>query len=68
MTSKTLKVSNVSCGHCTGSIERELNELPGVIQVKAELDGTVRLELDEARTPLAAVEELLREINYPPQS
>ena len=68
MTSKTLKVSNVSCGHCTGSIERELNELPGVIQVNAELDGTVRLELDEARTPFAAVEELLREINYPPQS
>ncbi len=68
MTSRTLKVANVSCGHCTGTIERELGELSGVSQVKAETDGTVRLEVDEAVTPFAEVEALLREINYPLQS
>lgn len=66
MTNRTVKVANVSCGHCTGTIERELGELPGVHRVKAGTDGLVELELDEALTPFASVEALLREINYPP--
>jgi len=65
---RTIKVANVSCGHCTSTIERELGELPGVTGVKAQTDGTVQLEMDETVTPFAQVEELLREINYPPQS
>lgn len=68
MTNRTLKVANVSCGHCTGTIERELGELAGVHAVKAETNGTVHIELDEAATPFSEVEALLREINYPPQS
>ncbi len=65
MTTKTYQVPNISCGHCTATIERELKAIDGLQQVKAELESkavTVEVEGEEV---LAEVESLLEEIGYP---
>lgn len=65
MTTKTYQVPNISCHHCTATIERELKMVNGVESVKAELDGkrvTVQVQNDQV---LPEVEQTLAEIGYP---
>ncbi|HRW48957.1 MAG: heavy-metal-associated domain-containing protein [Caldilinea sp.] len=65
MTTKTYNVPDISCGHCTATIERELKLVDGLDSVKAELDTklvTVEVENDSV---LAEVEKMLEEIGYP---
>ena len=65
MTTKTYNVPDISCGHCTATIERELKEVDGLDSVKAELDTkqvTVEVQSDGV---LAEVEKMLEEIGYP---
>ena len=65
MTKKTFIVPNISCGHCTRTIETELGELPGVTHVKAEVASKqVTIEWEEPAT-WDKVRALLEEINYP---
>jgi copper chaperone CopZ len=67
MTSKTVKVPGISCGHCVMTIEREVGELAGVTSVKAEqATRDVTVSWDPAATDWGAIEGLLKEINYPP--
>lgn len=67
MSDKTVRVPNISCGHCVKTIERELGEADGVTSVAARQDTReVRVEWDEGRTSWEAVRALLEEINYPP--
>lgn len=65
MTTKTFTVPNISCGHCTHTIESELGELAGVQSVKAdEATKQVTVSYD---TPANwdTIKSLLTEINYP---
>jgi len=65
MTTKTYSVPDISCGHCTATIERELQLIAGLESVKAELDSkqvTVEVQSDDV---LAEVEKMLEEIGYP---
>ncbi len=65
MTTKTFTVPNISCGHCTHTIESELGELAGVQSVKAdEATKQVTVAYD---TPANwdAIKNLLTEINFP---
>lgn len=65
MKTKTYSVPNISCGHCTATIERELRAVEGLAHVKAELESrevTVEVTAEEV---LAEVESLLQEIGYP---
>lgn len=58
-------VPSISCMHCTSTIERELKELEGVLEVNATLDDklvTIKYELP-ANDDL--IESTLAEINYP---
>jgi copper chaperone len=65
MTKKTFIVPNISCGHCTRTIETELGELPGVTRVKAEAASKqVTVEWEEPAT-WDNIRALLEEINYP---
>ena len=67
MTSKTVKVPNISCGHCVMTIEREVGELAGVSEVKANhMTKDVTVSWDPAATQWDAIEGLLKEINYAP--
>jgi copper chaperone len=65
MSTKIYNVPDISCGHCTATIERELSEMAGVESVEAKLDSkqvTVKVQSDDV---LAEVEKMLEEIGYP---
>lgn len=65
MTTKTYLVPNISCGHCTATIERELKFVEGLESVKAEIDSKkVTVEVENDAT-LKDVEAMLEEIGYP---
>ena len=66
MQTKTFIVPNISCGHCTHTVEMELNDLAGVKTVKAEQESKeVFVEWDDPAT-WDKIESTLVEINYPP--
>jgi copper chaperone CopZ len=67
MTTKTVKVPNISCGHCVMTIEREVGDLAGVTSVKAEqVTRDVTVSWDPGATDWSAIASLLKEINYAP--
>ena len=67
MTSKTVDVPGISCGHCVMTIEREVGEVEGVTSVSAEQrTRRVTVEWDESRTSWDEIRRQLVEINYPP--
>jgi copper chaperone len=68
MTTKTFEVPNISCGHCTNTIQMEVSEIEGVRSVTAEEETRqVTVEWEEPAT-WQEIESLLQEIEYPPAS
>jgi copper chaperone CopZ len=68
MQSRTVTVENISCGHCTHTIEMELGDLVGVQRVKADMDSRqVIVEWDDPAT-WEKIESLMVEINYAPNA
>jgi copper chaperone CopZ len=65
MTTVTYKIPNISCGHCVHTIQSEVSDLQGVMNVVADLgkkEATISFE------PPATEEKikiLLAEIDYP---
>jgi copper chaperone len=67
MDQETLRIPNISCGHCVSAIEAELAELDGVTTVKADAETkTVTVEWD-APASIEDIRATLTEINYPAQ-
>ncbi|MSR20138.1 MAG: copper chaperone [Gemmatimonadetes bacterium] len=67
MTTKTVKVPSISCGHCVATIEREVGGLDGVASVKADrATRDVTIAWDPKATDWTAIDSLMREINYAP--
>lgn len=67
MTSKTFTVPNISCGHCTHTIEMEVGDLAGVTKVTAVQDSKqVTVEWQDPAT-WEQIQATLQEINYPPE-
>jgi copper chaperone CopZ len=65
MTTKTFTVPNISCGHCTHTIESEVSELAGVQSVKAEQASKQVTVIYDAPASWESIKSLLTEINYP---
>jgi copper chaperone CopZ len=66
MQSKTVVVPNISCGHCTHTVETELSDIAGVTSVKADMDSKqVVVEWGDPAT-WEQIKAMLVEINYPP--
>ena len=66
MSTKTFVVPNISCGHCTHTIEMEVSDVAGVTSVKAdEASKEVTVEWDAPAT-WDEIKALLEEINYAP--
>ncbi|MCP4895335.1 MAG: heavy-metal-associated domain-containing protein [bacterium] len=61
----TLHIPNISCGHCSATIERELGELQGVTSVYA--DPTTKMVTVEWEDPGSreGILNLLTEISFP---
>ena len=67
MTSKTVNVPGISCGHCVATIEREVGELAGVSSVKADQSSRdVTISWDPDATDWVVIEDLMTEIHYAP--
>ena len=68
MTTKTFEVPNISCGHCTHTIEMEVGEMEGVHKVKADVDTKqVTVEWEDPAS-WDQIKDLLVEIDFPPAS
>ncbi|HRW07097.1 MAG TPA: heavy-metal-associated domain-containing protein [Caldilineaceae bacterium] len=66
MTTKTFTVPNISCSHCTHTIETEVGELAGVQNVKAE-EGSKQVTVNyDSPATWESIKDLLVEIEYPP--
>jgi copper chaperone len=65
MTEKTLKVSDMSCGHCKAAVEGELNKLSGVEYSKADVEkGTVEVSYDEGTVTIEDLLGAIQEAGY----
>ncbi len=63
---KTVKIPNITCGHCVANIKRELVDLEGVVSVGGDPDSKeVTVEWAEP-AKWEDIEEVLNEIGYPP--
>jgi len=66
MSSKTFIAPNISCGHCTRTIEMELGDLAGITSVKAEVDSKQVIVEWDAPANWDQIKDLLVEIGFPP--
>lgn len=65
MTTITLTVPDISCGHCKMSIEGAVSEMTGVGRVDVAIDArTVDLAFDDAAVSLDAIIEAIEEQGY----
>ena len=67
MNTKTFIAPNISCGHCTHTIQEELAEIAGVSSVTADIaTKQVTIAWDTPAT-WDEIVALLQEIGFPPQ-
>jgi copper chaperone len=65
MTEKTLKVPEMSCGHCKAAVEGELNRLSGVERSNADVEkGTVEVTYDEGRVGIEQLKKAIEDAGY----
>jgi copper chaperone CopZ len=65
MQKRTVTVPNITCGHCTATITRELTELEGVVSVDANGDSQTVVVQWEPPMTWEVIAETLEEIGYP---
>ena len=66
MNTKTFVVPNISCGHCTRTIENEVGDLAGVSSVNAVEETKEVTVAWDAPATWDEIKALLVEINYAP--
>jgi copper chaperone len=65
MTEKTLRVPDMSCGHCKAAVEGELNKLSGVERANADVErGTVEVSYDEGTVTTEDLKGAIEEAGY----
>jgi copper chaperone len=65
MTSQTLSVPEIHCGHCKESIEGAVGALDGVERAKVDIDAsTVEFDFDGADGTLTAIVNAIEEVGY----
>lgn len=65
MTTVTYSIPNISCNHCTHTIQMEVSDLAGVKSVEASLENKQATITFDAPATEDAIKSLLAEINYP---
>jgi len=65
MTSRTLSVPEISCGHCKSAIEAAVSQLDGVERVEVQIDeSTVELDYDGTDTTLNTIVTAIEDVGY----
>jgi len=65
MTTVTLNIPGINCGHCEHTIKMEVGELSGVQSVEPSSVTKTATIMFEAPATEEAIKTLLTEINYP---
>jgi len=64
VTTSTYTVAGMTCGHCVSAVTGELGGLPGVEQVKVDLDSGVVTVTSQGPLDAAAVAAAVDEAGY----
>lgn len=65
MSTLTLNVPDISCGHCKSSIEGAVGELAGVDKVEVTIDArTVDVAFDDTTVDQAAIVDAIEGVGY----
>jgi copper chaperone len=65
MTTETLSVPDISCGHCKTSIEGAVSELDGVDKVEVDIEArTVDVAFDDSTVAREAIVGAIEEQGY----
>ena len=65
MSTATLSVPTISCGHCKSSIEGAVGTLPGIDRVEVTIDAReVEVEFDENSVDLDTIVATIEEQGY----
>jgi copper chaperone len=65
MTEKTLRVPDMSCGHCKAAVEAELSKLSGVKRANADVArGTVEVSYEEGTVATKDLKGAIEEAGY----
>lgn len=65
MTTSTLKITGMTCGHCVSAVTRALESRDGVSRAEVDLEGgTARVQYDEARVSLQELESAVVDEGY----
>jgi copper chaperone CopZ len=64
---KTIKISGMSCSHCTGSVTKLLSSIPGISDISVTLDPGQATFDAGPDVDLAAVKDAIRKIGFEPQ-
>ena len=67
MTSLTLKIDGMSCGHCVMSVQKALRALDGV-QVEQVQVGSAQLRFDPATRNVDDILNAIRDAGYEPSA
>ncbi len=61
----TLSIPEISCGHCTSSINDALSEVDGIISVESSVaDKTTTVEFEEKIITEGAIIEMIDDIGF----
>lgn len=65
MTTLTLNVPDISCGHCKSSIEGAVGGLSGIEKVEVAIDArTVDVAYDESSVSRDAIVDAIEDVGY----
>ena len=65
METKTVRIPNISCGHCVKTIEREISSLRGVTNIDVDMPSKTATFTWEAPTTWELIRDALEETGYP---
>ena len=64
MQTLTFDVNGMTCGGCTGSVQRALAKLDGVSHVEVTLPGTAIVHADQTRIAPVQIESAITKLGY----
>lgn len=65
MSTLTLRVPDMSCGHCVATISKAVSQVEGVADVTVDLDDK-RVDVEGQGLEPRAIEEVIRAAGYEP--
>ena len=63
MTSLSVQITGMSCGHCVKAVQKALESLPGVA-VQQVTVGTAAMTYDESATSAATIRDAIEDAGY----